>query len=580
MTRRRSIALPFLLFASALSTPLCTHKTSNGTVTYRGIYRDSVEAFLGIPYAQDTGGENRFKPPQLYLPAAGSTIHATAGGPACPQTLGATGLPLYLGNITEISEDCLRLNIIRPTGTKTSDKLPVLVYIHGGGFISASKDDPVSQPGGMILQSIANGHSIIHASINYRLGIFGFAQSTSLLSEGSSNAGLRDQRLALEWIRDHISSFGGDPSSITIHGQSSGGLAVGMQILAYGASPPPPFQRAIAESQALEPGITGNFTRTAMARVLNATGCSIHAQDSSAAAACLRNLTMDALLAAQTSTHGTTPGANVGDEWLPVVDGDFLPDAPSALIAAGHVGNVSFIGGWVENDAAPFVDDTIATANDTRAYFAAYLPGFTSSNLDTLLDLYPVSEFPPSYDSNGTIVLTAEFNRAGRILRDILFGCQPILLGAKLQSLGNSVYFYDQNQTILAAILDESGFPGDQLGPVHTSELAYVFGNFSHYDMYGLQPVITPADEALLRAESRSWSGFVATGDPSVGRSTLRGWLEAVFDDENYGIYVIGGPSAGYGAVNGSARTELAKQKMSQRCGFLNQPDIVLQQNY
>lgn len=132
MARRRSIALLSLLFASTLSTPICTVENSNGTVTYRGIYKDSVEAFLGIPYAQDTGGENRFKPPQLYVPAAGSTIHATAGGPACPQTLGATDLPLYLGNITEISEDCLRLNIIRPNGTKTGDKLPVLIYIHGG----------------------------------------------------------------------------------------------------------------------------------------------------------------------------------------------------------------------------------------------------------------------------------------------------------------------------------------------------------------------------------------------------------------------------------------------------------------
>ncbi|KAJ7126854.1 Alpha/Beta hydrolase protein [Mycena epipterygia] len=315
------------------------------------------------------------------------------------------------GDITEISEDRLRLNIIRPIENKTGDKLPVLAV--------SFKDDPVSQPGGRILQSIANGHPIIHASINYRLG---------------------------------------NPSSITIHGQSSGALAVSSEY----ADPrirrvsAPPFQRAIAESQALEPGITGNFTRGAMARVLNATGCTVHAQDSCAAAACLRNLTMNALLAAD----------------LLVVDGDFVTDASSALIAAGRVGDVSFIGGWTENDAGPFLQ---------------------------LLEprhLYPVSDFPPSYDSNGTLVLTAEFNRAGRILRGIAF--------------------------------------------------------------------------------SRSWSGVVATGDPSVGRSTLRGLREAVFDDENYGTYVIGGPNAGYGAVDGSARTELAKQKISQRCGFLNPLDVVL----
>src|ERR1700761_6922218 len=94
--------------------------------------------------------------------------------------------------------------------------------------------------------------------------VFGFAQTDALLKDGSTNAGIRDQRLAIEWVHQNIAAFGGDPNKITIHGQSSGGLAIGMQILAYGGAKPQPFQQGICQSQALEPGITGNSTRTSM----------------------------------------------------------------------------------------------------------------------------------------------------------------------------------------------------------------------------------------------------------------------------------------------------------------------------
>lgn len=209
------------VFATATHTT-CPSAEVNG-VTYTGLYKDQVEFFWGIQFGQDTGGQNRFKPPKPYIPETGCTIQATEPGPACPQKLGTNTLPLYLGNITEVSEDCLRLNVARPNGTTASSNLPVMVYIHGGSFISASKDEPASQPGGLILQSVEIGHPIIHVALNYRLGVFGFAQSDALKKEGSENAGLRDQRLALEWVHENIASFGGDPEKITIHGQSSGG---------------------------------------------------------------------------------------------------------------------------------------------------------------------------------------------------------------------------------------------------------------------------------------------------------------------------------------------------------------------
>ena len=176
--------------------------------------------------------------------------------------------------------------------------------------MSGNKDGSLAQPGGMILESVKMGHPIMNVEINYRLGsmstlpvpirptnihvpVFGFAQSDTLLQEGSTNAGVRDQRLAIEWVHENIVAFGGDPSRITIHGQSSGGLAVGIQIMAYGGSRPYPFQGAICQSQALEPGITGNFTLHSTYRVWLNSSCTGNTFDSTENWECMRDVPMD-----------------------------------------------------------------------------------------------------------------------------------------------------------------------------------------------------------------------------------------------------------------------------------------------
>lgn len=194
-------------------------------VSYRGLYRNGIEAFLNIPYGQDTGGEHRFKPPRPYTPQPGSEMVAQSYGPSCPQPLGdELGAPLVLGNVTDTSEDCLNLNIARPKGTLAGDSLPVMVWIHGGSFWSGQNSEVTVEPDGLILESVENGLPIVHVALNYRLGVFGFARSAALESEGSENAGLRDQRLAIEWVRDNIEHFGGAADKITIAGQSTGGM--------------------------------------------------------------------------------------------------------------------------------------------------------------------------------------------------------------------------------------------------------------------------------------------------------------------------------------------------------------------
>ncbi|KAI6946598.1 hypothetical protein KC318_g14987 [Hortaea werneckii] len=545
----------------------------SGDVTYTGTYRSGVEAFLSIPYAQDTGGEHRFKPPRSYVPTRGTEISATVAGPTCPQQKGAPFAPLFLQNVTDVSEDCLHLNIERPNGTQPHAKLPVMVFIHGGSFILGSKDEPVSQPPGLILQSVANGLPVLVVEINYRLGVFGFAKSTALAEEGSANAGIKDQRLALEWVKAHIESFGGDSDRITIFGQSSGGLAVGLQILAYGAEKPVPFQQAIAESQILEPQLTGNVTDRAMNRLVNAVGCNNTDVHTSTTISCLRDLSLEDLLSAQTATHEDGPGANIGDEWMPIVDGDIVPDAPSTLIAKGRFADITTMVGWCEADTAPFTPTTIQTDNDTYTFLQEYAPGMSPDNISKLMSLYPVSDFSANPSAN----LSAQFHRSARILRDILMVCEPQYYGRALASKGNPVYVYDQNQTMLQGPLESTGSVG--LGVVHTSEFAYVFGNLSTYDVNGYPYHPRAEDYALVERESRSWSTFAAIGRPSLDRyhDTLDGWCPAFAEgNDTAGIFVIGGPFEGFSAAEGSpSESVVAAQKLEERCAFIDSPEII-----
>lgn len=162
------VALLYSGVAVATTTPKVVDKKQD--VTYAGLERNGIEVFLNIPYGQDTGGANRFKPPKPYVAAAGSTIEAKTYGPSCPQQLGGWTPPISLGNITNISEDCLSLNIARPKGACAGDQLPVMVYIHGGSFWAGDNHEPTILPDGMILESEKNGLPIIHVALNYRLG--------------------------------------------------------------------------------------------------------------------------------------------------------------------------------------------------------------------------------------------------------------------------------------------------------------------------------------------------------------------------------------------------------------------------
>lgn len=413
-------------------------------------------------------------------------------------------------------------------------------------------------------------------------------------AEKSENAALRDQRLAFDWVRHNIAYFGGDPSRVTIFGQSSGGVSVGLQLLAYGGTQPFHFQQAICESQALAPGITGNFTRDAMQAVVDATGCNVTAFDSTETVVCLRGLDTEVLESAVMDTWQSDNAHNGGDVWLPVVDGDFLPAPPSQLLWEGRFAAVpedvnAIMIGWCDGDVNQFIDPSIETAADTQDFIGEFVSGVSSTNLDTLLALYPVSEF----DDDTAAGLSAEFYRAARIQRDIMMVCQPIFLASSIAAAVNdnsdgdfNVYIYDWNQTMLDDALQSSeNVTG--LGSIHTSEFAYIFGNLSRYNVDGYAYAPTDADWVLEQRASRSWAAFATTGRPG----TVAGKIE---DDDIFqgfepgldtngkleGVYVIGGPNQGWGSVESDdgkspSAWKISAQKLRERCAFLNSDEMI-----
>lgn len=377
-------------------------------------------------------------------------------------------------------------------------------------------------------------------------------------------------------MRDNIEVFGGDPEKITIHGQSSGGVSVGMQTLAYGGTQPAPFQQAICESQALEPGITGNFTLVQMQLLVDAAGCNTTDLNSAETIECLRQLNTTTFAQASFDTWIQEPQYNNGDSWLPVVDGDFLPAAPSQLLAEGRFSNVTTMVLWCDADMQIYTPPTIATKQDVFDFFSLVLPAFTSQSITDMLALYPSTDFEDNPDSN----LTKEFYRCARIYRDLWMTCQPIGYAESLAAQGNVVYLIDQNATIMSPILASLGNPG--LGPIHTSEFAYIFGNLSHYNVSGYPFSPTADDYRLEQEEAGSWAAFTSVGKPSLyTKKTLQGFGPAFSTPNQTAIFVAGGENEGLSFIDGpDANPALAAQKLRSRCSFINSPSIIAQLQY
>jgi predicted esterase len=223
-------------------------------IKYIGRRLNQVEHFQNIFYGEDTSGKRRFAPPVPINHARGSVIDATQPGAWCPQ--GTGDIFPFTSRVVNISENCLSLRIARPLGTKRDAKMPVMVWIHGGGHALGSAYDVLYTPDGLVEGAATDGQPLIFVAINYRLGFLGFAASRALTEAQHTNAGLRDQRAAFEWVQDNIENFGGDPERVTAVGQSVGASDISLHLTSFGGTRGVPFQQAIMMSGA--PGLNFN----------------------------------------------------------------------------------------------------------------------------------------------------------------------------------------------------------------------------------------------------------------------------------------------------------------------------------
>ena len=319
-----------------------------GYATVVGSSLLGIDSWKGIPYAQPPVGNLRLKPPQPITSKLGTVV--TTGVPrACPQFYTSTNTSsLPLDVVTELldsgivqtatvaGEDCLTVNVQRPSSATASSKLPVVFWIFGGGFEFGSTQ--IYDASELILTSVAQGKDIIYVSVNYRVGGFGFLAGSEILKDGSSNLGLLDQRLGLQWVADNIAKFGGDPSKVTIWGESAGSISVFDQMALYNGNytykQKPLFRAGIMDSGSIVPadpvdGVKGNQIYSA---VVKAAGCSGSADSLN----CLRSVPYETYLQAVNSVPGIFDYSSVALSYLPRPDGEFLPGIPSHMLSPSH----------------------------------------------------------------------------------------------------------------------------------------------------------------------------------------------------------------------------------------------------
>lgn len=371
-----------------------------------------------------------------------------------------------------MSENCLSLRIARPPGTRPGAKSPVAVWLHGGGHALGSAYEVLYEPDGLVRQAAADGQPLIFVAINYRLGFFGFATSQALVKTKHTNAGLRDQRAALEWVRDNIESFGGDPR----RGQSIGASDISLQLAAFGGEHGVPFQRAIMMSGA--PGLNFNTKSDLVANntaaVAQQVGCVQNGEScSQETLKCLREAHADMLAnLSVTASRAARPPFGEGF-FYPTYDGDFLPDRPSQLVRSGRVNKgVPVIASWVTNDGAWYAPPTTSSDEEVLASFGLWLTGLTESTKAKLLQLYPTSDFEHMVRPEWAGV-SPQYYRAAQLNRDLWFTC-PVLDFAWQYGKHNyrQLRLYEHNSTRFTPAYEVMGVPMWRVA--HLSDIPYV----------------------------------------------------------------------------------------------------------
>ncbi|KFZ00544.1 hypothetical protein V500_01023 [Pseudogymnoascus sp. VKM F-4518 (FW-2643)] len=481
----------------------------NGTLEGFRLPAFEEDVFLGIPFAAPPVDNLRLRHPIPYQSAWSGVRDATVRNPSCP---GYAGFDVGLA----LGEDCLTLDIVRPSGTDPDDKLPVFVWMYGGGFDAGGSADPRYNTSYLVNASVAIHKPIIAVSINYRVGGWGFLGSKEIVAAGASNIGLFDQRLALKWIQENICAFGGDPEKVTISGESAGGFSVGYHLVGFDGENVGLFRAAILESgNALGPGINSiaqlNTTyQPIYDNVTETVGCST-ATDS---LDCLRTVPYEVLFKAFSPFVMT-----------PILDGKFLSRLPSESFTKGLVADVAILAGSnTDEGTATFFGPrgTLNTDADVYTLVAGMGVGLNNVTVAKIMELYPDDPAQGCpYDTGserfasqgymykrGAAIIGDEVIHAGRRFTAKYYSSLPPSLRKPVYS-----YRFDQSPWNGVEILVATTAP---VYSTHYSEICFVFNidpSVSANNTNWIGPY--PEYYELSKLMSRSWISFVTDLDPN-----------------------------------------------------------------
>lgn len=522
--------LVLLLLALSLLAQTGRAATSNPAIvtTQQGAVQGTVtstfRSFLGIPYAAPPIGNLRFKPPQPHAPWSG-ILNATTPGSSCPQVATPFGT-------ASANEDCLFLNVYTPNPVKTN--LPVMIWIHGGAFVTGEGSD--YDPSASL---VTQGNAIV-VTINYRLGAFGFLALPALSAEdpngSSGNYGLQDQQFAFQWVKNNIQAFGGNPNLVTIFGESAGGISVCANIASPAARGL--FQRAITESGPCTFQLpTLASAETAGASFAASLGCT--QQDAAQQTACLRGLSPQQILAKQPI------GFNVGSAgsilpFSPNIDGSVLPQSLTNALLSGRFNHVPVLEGTNQTEGRLF----IAIAFDLtggRPLTAAQYPTVVTNLVGSQVANQVLAEYPLRNFSSPDVALSAIFGDAG-------FSC-PARAADQLLALGVPTFAYEFNDTNAPMLfLPPVSFP---YGATHTDEIQYLF------QIDGRASLLNADQTKLSNQMIGYWAQFARNGNPNAADTAF--WAPYATLTDNFQSLVPPTPFIEFGFSN------------AHHCGFWTQ---------
>lgn len=453
-----------------LAAPVDLVKTKQGTLESGSAAGSAVRTFKGIPFAAPPIGTLRWQPPQPGKPWEGIR-KADSFGPRCMQA------PIYSDMVFRDagpSEDCLYLNVWTPA-TKANAKLPVMVWIYGGGFQAGAASEP-RQDGEALAKK-----GVVVVSMNYRLGVFGFFSHPELTKESphhaSGNYGLQDQAAALAWVHENIYAFGGDPGKVTIFGESAGSMSVSSHLAS-------PLSKGLFRSAIGESGAIFSLTRPMMPL----------AKSEQSGAEFAKSIGADSLQALRAKAGPELLQAAAADRsfrFWQNVDGYFFPRDPAAIYAEGQQAHVPLLAGWNtdEQSAAGF----FAKESPSKEHYKAKVRQLFGEHADEILKLYPDTSDEEMMDS----------------ARD-LAGDQFIAystwkwLDVQARTGSTSVYGYHFEQVHPVPEREKTR------GAYHSADIEYVFQNLDSDKLNW-----TSDDRLVTDLMSTYWSNFAKSGNPN-----------------------------------------------------------------